>query len=132
MAKFNVSKGQPETPETWETVLTKIRQQEYVDDVGRRESMKRAWENLILDGKLPYMAMLRNLHTFLDYELRDEAIQAVVDKLLAEVPLLQGRQALLRFYEAYRNIVDHPRSKDAARLRRALEKAITMIRRVEL
>lgn len=97
-----------ETPYTWETELS------------ARGNTKEVWDELICSGKVPYMALLRNLRNIAK---SGADIGPVLEVISDPERVRKSRQLPFRFYSAYREM-------DKAGLRtpeihRALESAIT-------
>lgn len=76
--------------ERWETVLSE------------RGNTTEAWEMLIGENKLGYMAMLRNLRNILNASPSN--LQKVLDKLSDREAVLASKQLPFRFFSAYREI----------------------------
>ncbi|MBQ3467824.1 MAG: TROVE domain-containing protein [Oscillospiraceae bacterium] len=82
--------GTLEIPETWETQLS------------ANGNNAETWEKLIDDGKLNYMAALRNLRNLLKAQPRN--IDKVFKKLSDPVAVKKSRQLPFRFLSAYKEI----------------------------
>ena len=82
--------GTLEIPETWETQLS------------ANGNNAETWEKLIDDGKLNYMAALRNLRNLLKAQPRN--IDKVFKKLSDPVAVKKSRQLPFRFLSAYKSI----------------------------
>ena len=86
------------TPETWETQLSAA---------GSDEQAKRdVWEHLIIQNKLGYMALMRNLRNILKADISDSVFDLVIEKLGDEKQIARSRQLPFRFYSAYREMSD--------------------------
>lgn len=82
---------------TWETE---------VSAAGPDESKKReAWESLILNKKLPYMAALRNIRNIITAGVSEEAMMELLRLLQDEKQILRSKQFPFRWYSAYKQIV---------------------------
>jgi archaellum biogenesis ATPase FlaH len=63
---FNkIAKGELETAYTWETVLSELGKKTFVTEAEKQQAIAIQWEELVMSGKLGYMAVLRNLRTIL-------------------------------------------------------------------
>lgn len=81
-----------EVPFTWETELSK------------GEDKKATWEKLIKSGKLPYMALIRNLRNILEANVSDEHIDSVILKIKNQEAVEKSKLFPFRFYQAYREL----------------------------
>jgi len=95
-------------PETWET------------EISKNGNKAEAWEKLIDDGKLNYMAALRNLRSLLNAQPRN--IEKVYQKLENPEAVRKSRQLPFRFLSAYKSVSDVSRS--SSRVFDVLENAI--------
>ncbi|KAF7232575.1 hypothetical protein EG68_09437 [Paragonimus skrjabini miyazakii] len=77
------------TPLTWETELSK------------NKNTVESWRKLILTGKLPYMAMLRNLRNIIKSGVSDVVHRAVRNKLTNTRSVIASKQFPFRFFAAY-------------------------------
>jgi telomerase protein component 1 len=80
------------TPYTWETTLA------------QHGNKAECWEDLIKQGKLPIMAMLRNLRNILLTGVDNETHSAVVEKLSNPEVIQKSRLFPFRFLSAYKSI----------------------------
>lgn len=87
-------KGQLQPPETWEVLISTAK---------NKEEAKARWEQLIMEDKLGYMAMLRNLRNFDKYGISEEAMQKVYQTLIDPEKVKKSKQLPFRFYNAYEN-----------------------------
>lgn len=78
-----------EVPKTWEVEISKN---------GNKAS---AWEKLIENKKLPYMATLRNLRNLLNANISDKHLDMVINYLKNEKAVRNSRQFPFRFFSAY-------------------------------
>jgi 60 kDa SS-A/Ro ribonucleoprotein len=90
--------------DTWETEISNAK-----DDKARTK----AWEKLILENKLGYMATLRNINNFVKYDISDKARAAVLDKLTDPEEVLNSKQLPFRFTTAYENVEGDRKYRDA-------------------
>ncbi len=75
--------------DTWET------------EISNTKDPKKAWSALVNEGKLGYMAMLRNLNNLIKNNVDDEVISKVVDKLTNPNEVAKSKQLPFRFTTAY-------------------------------
>lgn len=96
-------KGELESPDTWEVLISTAKN----DDERRAH-----WERLVIDGKIGYMALLRNLRNLIKYNVSE----AVIDKACAMISdkeaVKNSKQLPFRFWSAYQN-APHVKMKDA-------------------
>lgn len=89
--------------ETWETKLTQVGQAAETED--ELSTMKQeAWEDMILNNKLPYFALLRNLRNILQSTDNEDVISKAVEMLTNEEAVKKSRVFPFRFYTAYDEI----------------------------
>ena len=79
--------------DTWETVISK-------EGADKQEE----WERLIMEEKLGYMAMLRNLNNFCKVGVSDEAWKKVYNFLTDESAVENSKQFPYRFFSAYKTL----------------------------
>lgn len=77
-------------PETWET------------QISANGNKACVWEKLIDNGKLPYMAMLRNLKNLILSGLSQKHHEKVQKQLENKIAVIKSRQSPLQFYEAFK------------------------------
>ena len=83
--------------DTWETEISNSK-----DDADR----KKIWETLILEGKLGYMALIRNLNNFEKYNISLKAKDRAVRDLIDPIGISKSKQLPFRFFTAYENVAD--------------------------
>jgi hypothetical protein len=88
------------TPYTWETQLSKAGQ--------KGQDKKSVWEELILSGRMNYMALIRNLRNFLDTGVSDVVLNKVADRIADPNEVRKSKQLPFRFLSAYRSIGGGP------------------------
>uniref|UniRef100_A0A4X2LP80 Telomerase associated protein 1 n=1 Tax=Vombatus ursinus TaxID=29139 RepID=A0A4X2LP80_VOMUR len=81
-------------PETWERELSQK---------GNKASV---WEGLIDNGKLPYMAMLRNLRSLLRVGISSRHHERILQLLERKESVIRSRQLPFRFLSAHTSISD--------------------------
>jgi hypothetical protein len=102
---FNkIAKDELKTAETWETTLSAVGQNDFENENSKIEAKTQAWETLIMDGKLGYMAMLRNLRNIIEANVSQEAIEKVCATLSNARAVANSKQFPFRFLSAYREL----------------------------
>lgn len=96
----DLMKGELKNTETWEAKISATK-----GDAGQKTE---AWEDLVISGKLPYMALLRNLNNLIKSDVSVKAINAAVKKLTDPEAVLYSKQIPFRFLTAY-NVVSGSR-----------------------
>ena len=92
------------TPYTWETELSALGTQSFEDDGARRAAFRAKWTELIVSGKLGYMALLRNLRNILEADVDAEIINNVADRLCDPHEVMRAKQFPFRYFSAYREL----------------------------
>lgn len=87
-------------PYTWETELSALGQRG-LSESEFAEAKKSLWEELIVSGKVGYMALLRNLRNILLAGVDEEHLDIVCDRLSSEHEVLTSKQLPFRFLSAY-------------------------------
>lgn len=90
--------------DTWETEISNAK-----DD---KERIK-IWENLILDNKIGYMALLRNLNNLDKYKVSIKAQSHAIARLTDTVEIKNSKQLPYRFYTAYQHVTGNRSYSDA-------------------
>lgn len=80
--------------DTWENEIS----------ASKEEERKGIWEKLVLENKLGYMAVLRNLNNLIKYGVSQETIDKVVSKLTDKEEVKKSKQLPFRFTTAYDNV----------------------------
>jgi len=86
---------------TWERELTKAGQNAEGDV---QEEKQKAWETLIMEEKLPFMAALRNIRNIMKAGVSREAHTKLQSYLSNEKAVLNSKQLPFRFYSAWKAI----------------------------
>ncbi|GIY87685.1 hypothetical protein CDAR_118681 [Caerostris darwini] len=81
-------------PETWET------------QISSQGNKPEVWEKLIDNGKLPYMAMLRNLKNLILSGISQKHHDKILKQLQNKIAVVNSRQTPLQFYEAFKALID--------------------------
>jgi 60 kDa SS-A/Ro ribonucleoprotein len=107
-------KGKLKTAETWETKLTQAGQKaENEDDL--KEVKSDAWKSLLLEKKLGYMALIRNIRNILEH--CPELVSELCEQLVNEAAIKKSLMFPFRFMTALEQVTDR-------NVIRALNKAI--------
>ncbi|MCW3124559.1 MAG: ribonucleoprotein [Bacteroidetes bacterium] len=123
-ALFNkIAKDELATAYTWETEMSAVGQGSFENAEAKATAKKEKWEELIMSGKMGYMAMLRNLRNIIEAEVSDEALQKVCDYIADEKAVAGAKQLPFRYLAAYREL-KVMNSGAVARVLTALEKAV--------
>ena len=123
-ALFNkIAKDELSTAYTWETELSALGQESFENADAKACAKKEKWEELIMSGKMGYMAMLRNLRNILEAQVSDEALQKVCDYISDEKAVANAKQLPFRYLAAYRELKS-VNSGAVSRVLNALEKAV--------
>lgn len=112
-----------ETPYTWETELSALGQQHFETDDQKNAAFCQKWEELIISGRLGYMALLRNLRNILESKASVEKVNIVASILSNADQVAKSRQLPFRFLSAYREL-KKINSPDTPFLMSALELAV--------
>ena len=81
---------------TWETEISLVGSDP--------ELKKQRWESLLYNGKLPYMAALRNVRNMLQAGINEESIQRLLALLGEEKHILKSKQFPFRWYSAFHEL----------------------------
>jgi len=102
---FNkIAKDELETPYTWETELSRLGQEKFVSEKERKDAFRTKWEELVMSGKLGYMALLRNLRNIIEADVSVHVIEQVCNLLIARNAVVNSKQLPFRFLAAYREV----------------------------
>lgn len=88
-------KGELKSFDTWETD---------VSNAGSEQDRKKAFENLLLENKMGYMAVLRNINNFIKYGISPEAKASAIKKLTDPKEVAKSKQLPFRFITAFDNV----------------------------
>ena len=108
---------------TWETELSALGQQEFVNNKAKAMAVRAKWEELIDSGKIGYMALMRNLRNIIEAEVAWEKMKKVCDLIADENAVAKSKQLPFRFLAAYRE-VKLLKSEYASMVLNALEDAV--------
>lgn len=96
---------QLQIPYTWETELSQLGQQAFAEVHAREIAFRQKWEELILSGKLGYMALLRNLRNILNAGVPEDVIRSVANRIADEQEVGRARQFPFRYLSAYKELL---------------------------
>lgn len=91
----DLMEGNLKSFDTWEVDVAGA-----ADEAGRKE----AFEKLILENKMGYMALIRNLNNLIKYDVSDETVKTAIAKLTDPEEVAKSKQLPFRFYTAYTNV----------------------------
>ena len=91
------------TPETWETQLSAAGKTDGDKAVAKKET----WERMIMDQKIGYMALLRNLRNILEANVSAETIEMACAFLSNENAVRNSKQFPFRFLSAYKELASN-------------------------
>lgn len=100
----DLMEGNLVSKDTWEVEVSAAK-----DETGRKE----AFEKLVLEGKMGYMALLRNLNNLIKYGVDEKVIDAAVKKLSDPEEVRKSKQLPFRFYTAFQNVTGNRKLSDA-------------------
>jgi 60 kDa SS-A/Ro ribonucleoprotein len=98
-----IAKETLSTPFTWETEISAIGQKEFANEAERQKAVAKAWEDLVLSGKMGYMATLRNLRNILQ-KGSEVAFLAAIGQIANRDGVRKSKQLPFRFLSAYDEI----------------------------
>lgn len=87
--------------DTWESVISTTKDK------------KASWEALVLENKLGYMALLRNLNNLIKNGVSEEVVDKVIEKLTDREEVKRSKQLPFRFVTAYGNVKGNRKLTDA-------------------
>lgn len=101
---FNkIAKNELETPYTWETVLSELGKKTFVTESEKQHAVAMQWEELVMSGKLGYMAVLRNLRNILTKGSAKAFTEAL--KILTDADKVKkAKQLPFRYLSAFMEI----------------------------
>ena len=112
-----------EAPYTWEVELSRNGQLAKAE----QKSKKQLWTELVMSGKMGYMALLRNLRNILEAGVDSAVIREYVCDVIADPKrVAESRQLPFDFVEAY-NIVKDMDSKVATAVSKAIDLSVSNI-----
>ena len=120
-------------PYTWETEMSELGQKDFTCEAEKIKAMAGKWEELVLSGKLGYMAILRNIRNILT-KGTDLALDKAIEILTDEVRIRKSKQMPFRYLSAFleidklskeHNLFESQKAK-VEKVKNALEEALTM------
>lgn len=103
---FNkIATNQLDTPYTWETELSALGQVIFANETERNAAFRAKWEELIVSGRLGYMALLRNLRNLLEVNISPVHIGKVCEILSSQKEVAKAKQFPFRYLSAYRELL---------------------------
>lgn len=72
-----------------------------------------AWKKLVMEDKIGYMALLRNLNNLIKYNVSDKVLGKAIEKLTDPEQVKKSKQLPFRFYTAYKNVTGNRKLSDA-------------------
>jgi 60 kDa SS-A/Ro ribonucleoprotein len=100
-------------PITWET------------EISKHGNKKEVWENLIINNKIPIMALVRNLNNFAKSGINNDCWDLVFNKLTDKEIIKKSKMFPFRFYTAYKNIEVNDTFLES-KIKNCLEKTINI------
>ncbi|RYZ56206.1 MAG: TROVE domain-containing protein [Sphingobacteriales bacterium] len=99
-----IVRNELKSPYTWETALSALGQQRFSTAKEEEAAVCAKWEELIDNGRLGYMALLRNLRNILNAGTSKAHIEKVCAAITDEQAVLRSRQLPFRYLAAYREL----------------------------
>lgn len=116
-------RGELKVADTWETKLTQVGQIAKTEE--KKEELKKdAWEELILQNKLGYLALIRNLRNILNLEQNDKIIPAVIEQLVSEENIKKSKLLPFRFLTALNELENYYDTLNGKKVLKALNQAL--------
>lgn len=116
-----IMKDTLEAPYTWEVELSRNGQLAKAE----QKSKKQLWTELVMSGKMGYMALLRNLRNILEAGVDSAVLREYVCDVIADPKrVAESRQLPFDFVEAY-NIVKDMDSKVATAVSKAIDLSVS-------
>lgn len=104
--------------DTWEVEISKP---------GTEKEKKKRWEKLILEDKMGYMALLRNLNNFIKYDISAKALDKVVEILTDQDRIESSMVLPFRFWTAYNSVSGNGNRKLLGAVAKAMEGAVSNV-----
>lgn len=92
--------GNLKEEDTWESVIS-------------ANPTKEAWQKLIDEDVMGYMATIRNLNNLIKYQVGEYHLDKIITKLTNPEQIKKSRQLPFRFYTAYKNVSGNRKLSDA-------------------
>lgn len=87
-------------PYTWETELSQLGQQAFANEAEKAKAVAEKWEELVLSGKLGYMALLRNIRNILT-KGTGRALDGAISILTDKNRIRKSKQMPFRYLSAF-------------------------------
>ncbi len=108
-----IAKDELAVPFTWETEMSALGQKTFDNESDRKAALAKAWEDLVLSGKMGYMAMLRNLRNII-LKGSDAAFDAALVQLTNRSAVRKSKQLPFRFLSAYEEVTKVGKEPDVS------------------
>ena len=103
-----------EQAKAWKDLIEgNLKQEDTWENEVSANATKETWENLIKDDKLGYMALIRNMNNYVKYDISDEYVKMVCDRIIDPERIKKSKQLPFRFYTAYMNVQGNRKFSDA-------------------
>jgi len=100
-----ITNRQLATPYTWETELSALGQQQFASATEREQAFGEKWSELIMSGKVGYMALMRNLRNMLQAQVPYHIMEQVSARLSDPVQVAKSKQLPFRYLSAFRELL---------------------------
>lgn len=119
------------TPYTWETEMSELGKENFSSEKAKQKAVAEKWEELVLSGKMGYMAVLRNLRNILA-KGTNEAFDEALAIIASEQKIKKAKQLPFRYLSAFlemekldtENVAYGNAVNKVQRATKALEKAL--------
>lgn len=102
---FNkIAKDELAVPYTWETELSALGQKAFGSESEKKLAFCAKWEELIVSGKLGYMALMRNLRNIIEAGVSATVMGEVCSRISDRDAVAKSKQLPFRFLAAYREV----------------------------
>lgn len=115
MVHPKVQHANKEQKKAWKDLMTDklVSEDTWESEISNTKNMKKSWESLVLENKLGYMALLRNLNNLIKNDISAKAKKKVIEKLTDKEEVLKSKQLPFRFVTAYKNVTGDRELTDA-------------------
>lgn len=126
-----IAKDTLAVPYTWEIALSELGKRDFATETEKQQAISLQWEELVMSGKLGYMAVLRNLRNILT-KGSSKAFTGALEILADENKVKKAKQLPFRYLSAFieieklsaEKIVFEDRKKRIKQATSALERAL--------
>lgn len=110
-----VQHANKEQKKAWKDLMTGnlVSEDTWESEISNTKNQKKSWESLVLEDKLGYMALIRNLNNLIKNNISVKAENMVVAKLTDPIEVKKSRQLPFRFVTAYKNVQGNRKFTDA-------------------